>query len=162
MLIESGPSIPDGKVLRSRLRLVEVNRRERWLIGSVREFAGLGRGYRADPLRPGHIVELRQTAGAVEDEIVLKRHVADGNAFLRDERQVAVRSSDRKQSDEPGIDVRRGEPMKMTVIPVQSLRHVPGNVVGVRVGHPRREVQQHIVGISLRTDMGSVGVEIER
>src|SRR5215467_9430314 len=52
--------------------------------------------------------------------------------------------------------------MKVTVIPVQSLRHVPGNVVGVRVGHPWRDVQQHVVGISPRTDMSSVGVEIDR
>ena len=62
--------IPDGKVLRSRLRSVEVNRRERWLIGSVREFAGLGRDYSADPLRPGHIVELCQTAGTVEENCI--------------------------------------------------------------------------------------------
>src|SRR5437660_11634253 len=101
------------------------------MIGSVRQLAGLGRGYRADPLRPGHIVELRETAGTVKDEVVLKRHVPDGNAFLRDERQVAVRSPDRKQTDETRIDLRRGEPMKMTVIPVESLRHVPGNVIGV-------------------------------
>ena len=105
---------------------------------------------------------MRQTAGTVEDEVVLKRHVPDGNAFLRDERQVAVRSSDRKQTDETRIDLRRSEPMKMTVIPVHSLRHVPGNVVGVGVGHPWRDVQQHVVGISLRTDVSSVGVEIQR
>jgi hypothetical protein len=105
---------------------------------------------------------LRQTAGTVKDEVILKRHVPDGNAFLRDERQVAVRSSDRKQSDATCIDLRRSEPMKMTVIPVQSLRHVSWDVVGVRVGPARRDVQQHIVGISLRTDMSSVGVEIDR
>src|SRR5215831_11099028 len=154
--------MPDRKVLRSRLRLLEVNRRERWLIGSVRQFAGLGRDYRADPLGPGHIVELRQTAGTVKDEVVLKRHVPDGYVFLRDERQVAVRSSDRQQPGETCIDVGRSEPMQMTVIPIQSLRHVPRNVVGVGVGHAWRDVQQYIVGISPRTDMSSVGVEIER
>src|SRR5262245_56338013 len=127
--------MPDRKVFRSRLRLLEINRRERWLIGSVRELPGLGRDYRADPLGPSHIVELRQAAGTVEDEVVLQRHVPDGNVFLRDERQVAVRSSDRQQSDETGIDVGRREPMQMTVIPIQSLRHVPWNVVGVGVGH---------------------------
>jgi hypothetical protein len=117
-------------------------------------------GYRADPLRPAQIVELRQTAGTIKDEVVLKRHVPDRNAFLRDERQVAVRSSDGKQPDETRIDLRRSEPMKMTVIPVQSLRHVPGNVVGISVRHSRRDVQQHVVGISLRTDMSPVRVEI--
>ena len=105
---------------------------------------------------------MRQAAGAVEDEIVLKRHVPDGNVLLGDERQVAVRSSDRKQPDETRIDVRRREPMQMTVIPVCSLRHVPGDVVGVGVGHPRRNVQHHVVGVSLRTDVSSVGVEIDR
>src|SRR5262249_1421314 len=110
----------------------------------------------------GQMLEWRETAGTVKDEVVLKRHVADGNVFLRDERQVAVRSSDRQQSDETGIDVGRSEPMKMAVIPIQSLRHVPWNVLGVRVGHARREVQQHIVGSSPWTDMRSVGVEIDR
>jgi hypothetical protein len=42
---------------------------------------------------------LRETAGTVKDEVVLKRHVPDGNAFLRDERQVAVGSSDGKETD---------------------------------------------------------------
>jgi len=65
---------------------------------------------------------LRQTAGTVKDEVVLKGHVPDGNAFLRDERQVAVRSSDREQTYETRIDLRRSKPMEMTVIPVQSLR----------------------------------------
>src|SRR5262245_47271573 len=97
--------MPDRKVLRSRLRLLEINRRERWLIGSVRELPGLGRGYRADPLGPAHIVELRQTAGTVKDEVVPKRHVPDGNVLLRDEGQAAVRSSDRQQADGTG---RRG------------------------------------------------------
>src|SRR5262249_60850092 len=110
----------------------------------------------------GQMLEWRKTAGTVKDEVVLKRHVPDGNVFLRDERQIAVRSSDRQQSDETGIDVGRSEPMKMTVIPIQSLRHVPWNVVGVRVGHAWRDMQQHIVGISPRTDMSSVGVEIDR
>ena len=142
--------------------MLEVNRREQWTVSAVRQLAGLGRGYRADPLGPAQIVELRQTAGTVKDEVVLKRHVPDGNAFLRDERQVAVRSSDRQQADETRIDLRRSEPMKMTVIPIQSLRHVPWNVVGVRVGHAWRDVQQHIIGISPRTDMSSVGVEIDR
>ena len=50
----------------------------------------------------------------------------------------------------------------MAVIPVRSLRHVPGDVVGVGVGHPWRDVQQHVVGISLRTDVQPVGVEIDR
>src|SRR5262249_34591718 len=44
----------------------------------------------------------------------------------------------------------------------QSLRHVPWNVVGVGVGHAWRDMQQHIVGISPRTDMSSVGVEVDR
>src|SRR5262249_16513341 len=110
----------------------------------------------------GQMLEWRETAGTVKDEVVLKRHVPDGNVFLRDERQVAVRSSDRQQSDETGIDVGRSEPMKMTVIPIQSLRHVPWNVVGVGVGHAWRDVQKQIIGISPRTDMSSVGVEVER
>ena len=62
----------------------------------------------------------------------------------------------------PGIDLRRREPVQMTVIPVHSLRHVPGDVVGVGVRHPRRDVQQHVVGISLRADVKSVGMEIQR
>jgi hypothetical protein len=105
---------------------------------------------------------LRQAAGTVKDEVILKRHVADGNVLLGDQRQVAVRSSDRKQPDETRIDVRRREPMKVTVIPICSLRHVPGDVVGVGVGHPWRNVQQHVVCVSLRTDVSSVGVEIDR
>ena len=54
------PRIPDGEVLRSRLRSVEVDRRERRPVGAVRQLVGLRRLDRADPLRPGRIVELRQ------------------------------------------------------------------------------------------------------
>ena len=79
--------------------MLEVDRREQWTVSAVRELVGLGRGYRADPLGPAQIVELRETAGTVKDEVVLKRHVPDGNAFLRDERQVAVGSSDGKETD---------------------------------------------------------------
>ena len=50
--------------------------------------------------------------------------------------------------------------MKMTVIPVQPLRHVPGYIVGVSVRHARRDVQHDVVSISLRTDVSSVRVEI--
>ena len=52
--------------------------------------------------------------------------------------------------------------MEMTVIPVQPLRHVPRDVVGVGVRHPRRDVQRDIVGISLRADVRAMGVEIYR
>jgi hypothetical protein len=48
----------------------------------------------------------------------------------------------------------------MAVIPEQPLRHVPRHVIGVGVRHPRRNVQHDIVGISLRTNVSSVGVEI--
>ena len=108
------------------------------------------------------MVELRQTTGTIEDEIVLKRHIPDGNVLLGDERQVAIGSSDGKQTDETGIDLRRSEPMQMTVIPVQPLRHVPGYVVGVGVGHTRRDVQHHVIGISPRTDVRAMRVEIYR
>ena len=122
----------------------------------------LRRDDRVDPLGPAQIVELRQTASAVKDKIVLQRHVPDGNVLLGDERQVAVRSPDRKQTHETLIDLRRREPMEMTVIPVQPLRHVPRDVVGVGVRHPRRDVQHDIVGISLRADVRAMGVEIYR
>ena len=52
--------------------------------------------------------------------------------------------------------------MQVAMIPVGSLRHVPGKVVSIGVGHSRRNVQQHVVGISLRTDVKSVGVKIDR
>ena len=142
--------------------MFEVNRREQWTIRPVLELARLRRDDRADPLGPAQIVELRHTAGAVKDEIVLQRHVPDGNTLLGDERQVAVGSSDRKQTRETGIDLRRGEPMKMTVIPVQPLRHVPRDVVGVGVRHSWRDVQHDIVGISSRTDVSPMGMEIYR
>ena len=141
--------------------MLEVDRRERWTIGAVLELARLRRDDRADPLGPGQIVELRQTASAVKDKIVLQRHVPDGNVLLGDERQVA-RSPDRNQPHETLIDLRRREPMEMTVIPVQPLRHVPRDVVGVGVRHPRRDVQHDIVGISLRADVRAMGVEIYR
>ena len=67
-----------------------------------------------------------------------------------------------KQTHETLIDLRRREPMEMTVIPVQPLRHVPRDVVGVGVRHPRRDVQHDIVGISLRADVRAMGVEIYR
>src|SRR4029077_1768874 len=100
------------------------------------------------------------TTGTVKDKIVLKRHVPDRNVLLGDERQVAVGSSNRKQTNETCIDLRRSEPMKMAVIPEESLRHVPRHVIGVGVRHPRRDVQHDIVGIPLRTDVSSMGVEI--
>src|SRR6516162_7497193 len=67
-----------------------------------------------------------------------------------------------KQTHETLIDLRRREPMEMTVIPVQPLRHVPRDVVGVGVRHPRRDVQHDIVRISLRADVRAMGVEIYR
>ena len=103
---------------------------------------------------------MRQTAGTIEDKIVLKRHVPDRNVLFRHERQVAVGSSDGKQTDETRVDLRRSEPMKMAVIPEQPLGHVPRHVIGVGVRHPRRDVQHDIVRISLRTDVSSMGVEI--
>ena len=105
---------------------------------------------------------MREPAGAVEDEVVLKRHVPDRNVLLRDNGQVAVRASDGEQADEPTIDVRRREPVKMAVIPVHSLRHVPRDVVGVGVRHAWRDVQQHVIGIPLRADVQSVRVKIQR
>ena len=50
----------------------------------------------------------------------------------------------------------------MAVIPVDSLRHVPGDVVGVGVRHAWRDVQQHVVGISLRADVQPVRVKVQR
>ena len=82
--------------------------------------------------------------------------------LLRDERQVAVRASDGKQAGEARIDLRRSQRVKMAVIPVRSLRHVLGDVVGVGVRHPGRDVQQDIVGISLRADVKAMDMEIER
>ena len=58
--------------------------------------------------------------------------------------------TNREQTDETGINLRRSEPVKMTVIPVQPLRHVPGYVVGVSVRHARRNVQHDVVGVPLR------------
>src|SRR5262249_15077253 len=139
---------------------LEVTRRERWTVRAVRQLALLRRDYRADPLRPAQIVELRQTAGAVKDEIVLQRHVPDGDAPLGDERQVAIRSPDRKQPHQTRIDLCRGEPMKVTVIPIQPLRHVPRDVVGVGVRHLWSDVQHDIVGISPRADVSSMRVKI--
>ena len=79
------PRIPHRGVFRSRLRCAEVDRRERRTVGAVRQFVALRRRYRIDPLGPVRIVELREPAGAVEDEVVLQRHVADRNVLLRDE-----------------------------------------------------------------------------
>jgi len=50
----------------------------------------------------------------------------------------------------------------MAVIPVHSLRHVPGDVIGVGVRHAWRDVQQHVVGISLRADVQPVRVKVQR
>src|SRR5262249_26962530 len=155
------PRIPNREVLGTQLGLVEVNRGKQRSIRAVRQLALLWRIYRADALRPVRIVELCQTVRTVKDKVILERHVADGNVFLGDERQVAIRSSDRKQTSETDIDLRCSEPMKMTVIPVQPLRHVSGYVVGVGVGHSRRDVQHDVVGIALRTDMRSMRVEID-
>ena len=71
------PRIPHRGVFRSRLRSREVDRRERWTVGAVRQLVALRRRDRVDPLRPVRIVELREAAGAVEDEVVLQRHVPD-------------------------------------------------------------------------------------
>ena len=142
--------------------IIEVNRRKQRTIGAVRQLVALRRRYRADPLRPSRIGELSHAAGTIEDVVILKRHVPNGNIVLSDQRQIAVRSSDGKETDETQVDLRGRKPMQVTVIPICSLRHVPGDIVGVGVGHPWRNVEQHVVGIPLRTDMKSVGVEIER
>ena len=98
--IESGPAYQTVKYFVSRLGLVEVHRREQ-----------TGGRCRSPARRPcGGVIELTNCGqygllscarpfGAIEDEIVLKHHVPDGNAVLRDERQVAVRASDREQAD---------------------------------------------------------------
>ena len=122
----------------------------------------LRRDDRVDPLGPAQIVELRQTASAVKDKIVLQRMFRTGMCFsVTSGRLPSVRPT-AKQTHETLIDLRRREPMEMTVIPVQPLRHVPRDVVGVGVRHPRRDVQHDIVGISLRADVRAMGVEIYR
>ena len=91
--------IPDGKVFLRWLGLVEIYRGKHRAIGALRQFIALRRRYRAYELRPVRVVELRKAIRAIEHEIVLQQHVSDGNAVLRDERQVAVRAADREQAD---------------------------------------------------------------
>jgi hypothetical protein len=91
--------IPDGKVFLSWLGLVEIYRGKQRAVSALRQLIALRRRYRAYELRPVRVVELRKTIRAIEDEIVLQQHVSDGNAVLRDERQVAVRAADGEQAD---------------------------------------------------------------
>ena len=160
--IESAPEYQTVKYFVPGFDRSKLTGARGWAVGAVGQLFRLRWRYGVDPLRPGRIVEFGQTAGTVKDEVILKRHVPNGNVVVGNERQVAVGPADGKQADETCIDLRRREPMKVAVIPVRSLRHVPGDVVAVGVGHSRRDVQQHVVGISLRTDVKSVGMEIQR
>ena len=110
----------------------------------------------------GLIIELGASAVAIEHEVVLQQHVPDRNPVLRDDRQVAVGAADREQADEPGVDMGCGQPMQMAVIPIRALRLIFGNVVGVGVRHAVGDVQQHIVGVPLRTDVKAVDVKVQR
>ena len=50
----------------------------------------------------------------------------------------------------------------MAVIPICALRLIFGNVVRVGIRHAVRDVQQDVVGISLRADVKAVDVEVQR
>ncbi len=113
-------------------------------------------------MRPSVVGELRRTAGPVEDVVVLQDHVADGDRFFGDERNVAVGAADGEQPGEPVIDVRGGERVQMRVIPIGPLRHGFRNLVGEGVGISRRDMQHHVVGVALRAHMNAVRVQVER
>ena len=85
-----------------------------------------------------------------------------GMRFSRDERQVAVRASDGEQAGEARIDLRGGQRVQMAVVPVRPCGMFVGDIVRVGVRHARRDVQQNVVGISLRADVQAVDVEVER
>ena len=74
--------------------MLEVDRRERWTIGgAVLEFDRLRRDDRVDPLGPAQIVELRQTAGAVKDKIVLRKALGVGTPLIATSALLAAESN---------------------------------------------------------------------
>ena len=153
---------PDGDVVRARLRLAEVDRRQQRAIGAFGELVAGRRGERADELRPVGVVELGEAAAAVEHGVVLQHHGADRDVVRRHQRQVAVGASDRQQAGQAEIGLSRGQRMEMAVIPVGALRHVRRDPVGVGVRHPRRDVEHDVVGIALGADMHAMHVQVHR
>ncbi len=157
-----GSLVPDREVFLTRLRLAEIDRGKKRAVGPFGQLVAFGRLDGADILGPVHIVQLSEPARSIEHEIVLKQHVADWDAVLGHQRQVAVRPADGEHADEAGIDLRRGQRVKMAMIPISSLGHRFGNVVSIGIGHPRRNVQQDVVGISFWAGMDSVHMQVER
>ncbi len=101
-------------------------------------------------------------AVAVEDVVVLNRHVAHGNVVLRDEREIAVGPPDLEQARQAVVGLHRRHGVAVAVVPVQPVGHGLGNVVGVRVAHAGRNREQHVVGVAVGTDVQPVGVQVER
>ena len=157
-----GPGEPNRWVLRSFLGVPEIDRREQRTIRALCQLIAFRRLDGVDPLRPTHIVDLCQSPRAIEDSVVLEHHVADRDTALRDERNVAVGPPDRKQTRQTVVDMRRRQPMQMTVIPVGALRHVLRDMVRVRVRHPGRDVQHDIVGVALGADVHAMNVQVDR
>ena len=81
--------------------------------------------------------------------------------ILCDQWEIPVSAPDREEASQPEIGVRCGERVQMAVIPIGALRQGSGNVIGVSVRHPGRNVQHHIVGIALGTDMRAVCVKVD-
>ena len=62
----------------------------------------------------------------------------------------------------PEINVGRGERVQVAVIPIGTLRHALGDVIGVGVRLAGRDVQHHIVGVTLGADMYAVNMQVDR
>ena len=58
--------------------------------------------------------------------------------------------------------MRRRQSVQMAMIPIRALRHGLRNVVCVGVRHPARNVQHHVIGVSLGADMHAVDMQVER
>ena len=101
-------------------------------------------------------------AVAVEHEVVLNRHVAHRNIVFADQGQIAVGSAYLEKTGKAVVGLLGRHRVAVAVVPVQPVGHRLGHVVGVRVAHPRRDRQQHIVGVARRADVQTVGVQVQR
>ncbi len=156
----AGP--PRCDVLGAHGGIGDVDRGQARLIRAVGQLVALGRLGRAHPLTPAVVVQLMALPVSVEHVVVLNRHVAHRNVVLRDEWQVAVGSTDLEQPRQAEIGLLGRHRVAVAVVPVQPVGHVLRHVVGVGVAHPGGDRQHHVVGVAGRTDVQTVGVQVER
>ena len=154
--------VPDGEVLLARFRLVEIDRSQQRAVGAVRQLIAFRRRYRADNCGQLGLLSWASPPLRSNTWLYCSTMLRIGNAVGRHQRQVAVGAPDRQQSGQAEIGLRRGEGMKVAMVPIRALRHVLRDLVGVGVGHPGRDVQHHVVGIALGTDVDAVNVKVDR